>query len=174
MGRLLLLLSLPAAAVPLLAVAPAAAQQRPAVAAPGAQSGHPAEDYRQAAELFRAGRHEEATYLFYRGQLRFRVNLTARPGLAPDGDPALFASLSEVVGRPINEWAFGDVPALAATLDRVLAWQAGNDDPFTLKAEFSAAHAQVRAGLEGLKVQVLRERESIRAQRRANGLPNRS
>ena len=51
--------------------------------------------------------------------------------LRPDADPALFASLSEVVGRPINEYAFGDIPALAATIDRVLAWHAANDDPFT-------------------------------------------
>ena len=130
-------------------------------------------DYRRASELFGAGRREEASYWFYRGQFRYRVHLEARPSLDPSGDPALFASLNETLGRPINEWAFGDLPALAATLDRVLEWQAANDDAFTPKAEFVAAHEEVRAGLEALKAHVLAERDAIQAQRKANGLPNR-
>jgi hypothetical protein len=139
-----------------------------------ALAGHPFEEYRHAAELFRQGDREQAVFLFYRGQLRARIHLAARPELPRDGDPALFASLSEAVGRPINEWAFGDIPALAGILDRVLAWHAANDDPFTPKSRFGAAHAEVRRGLAGLRRQIVAEQESIRAQRRANGLANRS
>ena len=152
----------------------AMAQPNPSATAESLTAGHPAEDYRRAADAFRAGRRDEATYLFYQGQFRYRVHLKARPGLQPDGDPALFASLNEALGRPINEWAFGDVPSLAATIDRVLAWQAANEDPFTPKASFAAAHAEVRSGLASLKAQVMAERDTIKAQRRANGLPNRS
>ncbi len=159
-------------ALAFVAVSGALAHGRPPSGPPSGP--HPSEDYRRAADLFKRGQRGEAVYWLYRGQLRYRVHLAARPGLPPDGDPALFASLSEVVGRPINEWAFGDIPALAGTLGRVLAWHAANDDPFTPKAQFGSAHAQMRAGLEGLRSQVLAEQDQIRTQRRANGLPNRS
>lgn len=151
-------------------VAGQAARAQPA----SGQAGHPAEDYRRAADLFRRGQRDEATYWFYRGQLRYRIHLAARPELKADGDPALFASLGEVVGRPVNEWAFGDVPGLARTLDRVLAWHAANDDPFTPKARYGPAHASVRAGLEALRRDSLAGQDRIRAQRTANGLANRN
>jgi hypothetical protein len=137
-------------------------------------SGHPAEDYKRAITLFQDGQREQAVYWFYRGQLRYRIHLRAHPELRPDGDPAVFASLSETVGRPINEYAFGDIPALAATINRVLAWHQANDDPFTPKARYPAAHAEISAGLEGMRTQILVQQDQIRAQRRAHGLPNRS
>jgi hypothetical protein len=135
---------------------------------------HPAGDYRHAATLFEAGRRDEAVCWFYRGQLRARIHLLARHDLPPDRDPAVFASLNEVVGRPINEYAFGDIAALLAVIDQVLAWHAANDDRFTPKARFAAAHEQVTAGLVRLRAQTLAQQASIVAQRRANGLPNRT
>lgn len=137
-------------------------------------AGHPVEDYQRASALFREGKGDEATYWFYRGQLRARIHLAARPDLPPDGDPALFASLNETVGRPINQWAFGDVPGAVATIRRVLAWHSANDDPFTPKAQFPAAHVRVHAGLEGLVAKMLADQDRIREQRKANGLPNRT
>lgn len=103
-----------------------------------------------------------------------RIHLAARPDLPPDGDPALFASLNETVGRPINQWAFGDVPGAVAIIRRVLAWHSANDDPFTPKAQFPAAHVRVHAGLEALVAKMLADQDRIREQRRANGLPNRT
>ena len=151
-----------------LAAAPIAAPAR-------AQSGgHPAEEYKRAAGLFRAGQRDEAVYWFYRGQYRFRVHLTARPNLPPDGDRALFASLSESVGRPINEYAFGDIPQLLRTLDRVIAEARATDDPFTPKSEFAAAHQRTLSGLQSMRDDIDRTRDQIRAQRLKNGLPNRT
>ncbi|MBN9062583.1 MAG: hypothetical protein BGP06_18155 [Rhizobiales bacterium 65-9] len=135
---------------------------------------HPAEDYRRAANLFRSGRRDEAVYWLYRGQYRYRVHLAARPGLARDGDPALFASLSESVGRPINEYAFGDLPALLAILDRVIAEARAEDDGFTPKAQFPGAHRGTLAGLAALRDQIDWSRDAIRAQRLRNGLSNRN
>lgn len=143
-------------------------------AQPGLPAGHPVEDYQRAAALFGAGEQNEATYWFYRGQLRARIHLAARSDLPPDGDPALFASLNETIGRPINEWAFGDVPGAVATIRRVLAWHAANDDPFTPKAEFPAAHLRISGGLDDLAARMLADQDRIGEQRRANGLPNRS
>jgi hypothetical protein len=135
---------------------------------------HPAEYYRRAARLFEAGRKDEAVFVFYLGQLRYRAHLKARPGLKPDGDPALFASLSEVVGRPLNEYAFGDIPALAASLDAVLAYDAANPDRFTAPGEFAVVYAEQHKGLESLRAQIVRDAASIRETRRKNGLENRN
>src|SRR5262245_1763464 len=70
----------------------------------GIEQNHPAAYYILASKLFAEGKKEEAVFWFYAGQLRYRFYLKAMPGLDPSGDPALFASLSETVGRPLNEY----------------------------------------------------------------------
>jgi hypothetical protein len=77
-----------------LVAAPASAQQSREQVASGLNGQNPAIYYQSAMTLFRAGRREDATFIFYLGQLRYRTHLAARPELKPDGDPALFGSLS--------------------------------------------------------------------------------
>lgn len=134
---------------------------------------HPAELYKRAVDLFGQGRADEAVFWFYAGQLRYRFHLAARPDLPRDGDPALFASLSESVGRPINEWAYGDPDALVAILDRVLAWDAETPNAFISKEEFPAALERTRTGLAQLRDMIARQKQDILRQRTENGLPNR-
>ncbi len=83
------------------------------------------------------------------------------------------ASLNETVGLQINEWLGGDPDDWVAAMDCAIAWAEGEDDPYTPQAEFPAAHAEVLAGLVGLRDGVASDPEAIRAQRTANGLPNR-
>jgi hypothetical protein len=139
----------------------------------GIESQHPAVYFVLARKLFEAGRKDEATFWYYAGQLRYRFYLKATPGLDPSGDPALFGSLSEVIGRPINEWAFGDLDALRATLDRVLAWDDRSPNGFTAKDRHRAALDETRAGLRGLIAHIRDNAGSIRQQRATNGLENR-
>ncbi|MEO1746017.1 MAG: hypothetical protein AAFR13_05750 [Pseudomonadota bacterium] len=134
---------------------------------------NPFDQIQRAAELFGAGKRDEATYLYYVAQLRVRIYLEARPDLDPSGEPALAGALFDVVGRPINEWAFGDVDAVIAVMDRVLAWHAANDDQVTPKASNAQAHLTIVEGLRSFRDQIAADPEGIRAQRRANGLPNR-
>jgi len=136
---------------------------------------HPAGYYKKAMELFGAGRRDDAVFIFYLGQLRYRVHLQARMGeLKPDADPALFGALSETVGRPINQYAFGDIPALAKTLDTVLAWDRANPDSFTPPARYPAAYVTVRSGLSKMRGQLIEQAPAIRAERTKNGLENRN
>jgi hypothetical protein len=137
----------------------------------GIEAKHPAAYYALAKRLFENGEKDEAVFWFYVGQLRYRSYLASYPNLKPDGDPALFGALSEAIGRPINVYAFGDIPALAATIDRVLAWDAAHPDAFTPKG---SAREQVRQGLLGMKTQVLATQDQLRASRSANGLENRA
>jgi hypothetical protein len=134
---------------------------------------HPAAYYQAAAELFFAGQRPDAVFLFYLGQLRFRTHLAARPNLPPDRDRAVFASLSESVGRPINEWAFGDVFGLVRTLDAVLTYDAQSPDAFTRPAEFPVPTRDIRAGLRVMRDELIRRADDIRRERAARGLANR-
>jgi hypothetical protein len=156
-----------------LAAGPALAQQSREQIAAGLNGQNPAAYYQSAMTLFRAGRREEATFIFYLGQLRYRTHLAARPELPPSGDPALFGSLSEVVGRPINEWAFGDLPAALRTIDAVLAYDARDPDTFTPPDQFKAAHNSTREGMRGFRRQMAAQAQDIKRQRTANGLENR-
>lgn len=132
------------------------------------------QNYQRAAEFLRQGSPDEAIYWFYRGQLRFRIYLLAHPEEPPDRGRALFSSFQEVIGGPVNRYAFCDIPALVKVCDQVLAWHAANDEPSVPKALYAAAHEQARSGLERLRDKVAAERDSIREQRTKNGLPNRT
>ena len=146
LGRLLALLI--AAIVP--AFGSGAAMAQGPVANPSAvqelAGQHPAEYYKRAGELFKEGKKDDAVFIFYLGQLHFRTLLLAKPGGDPTGDPAIFASLSQVIGKPINQYAFGDIPALARTIDAVLAYDTANPDKFTSPTEFAKIHTGVRDG----------------------------
>ena len=134
---------------------------------------HPAEYYKRADELFKAGNKDDAVFVFYLGQLRYRTFLLAKPGGDPTGDPAIFASLSQVTGKPINQYAFGDIPGLAKTIDAVLAYDTAHPDTFISPTEFAKIHADVRNGLTAMKTKMLAETDRIKADRVKNGLDNR-
>ncbi|HYJ52855.1 MAG TPA: hypothetical protein VEW04_06760 [Allosphingosinicella sp.] len=134
---------------------------------------HPSFYYVLAQRLFAADRRDEAVFWFYAGQLRYRIRLSCHPDLRPDTEPALFGSLHETVGRPINEYGFGDLPALIATLERVLAWDAETRNGFEPKAACASQIAEQREGLGQLIRQLRDNGANIRRDRAANGLPNR-
>jgi hypothetical protein len=147
----------------LLALAPITAPAEPAATA------HPAEMMQYAATVFSAGDQEEGVFWFYLGQLRYRAYLTANPDTDPSGDPAVFSSLMATLGPAINEWAFGDIPQLAGTIDSVLDFDARNPDPSLP----GWAVQETRAGLQDMRDQILAQEAEIQAQREANGLANR-
>jgi hypothetical protein len=134
---------------------------------------HPSFYYVLAQRLFAANRKDEAVFWFYAGQLRYRIRLSCHPDLRPDIEPALFGSLQETVGRPVNEYGFGDPPALVATLERVLAWDAATHNGFEPRTACATQIAQQREGLGQLIRHARENGDEIRRQRTANGLPNR-
>lgn len=136
---------------------------------------HPASYYVYAARLFSEGKKkDEAVFWFYTGQLRYRFHLKANPNLPPSGDPALFASLSETVGRPINEYAFGNIGDLTKQIDRALKWDEDTPNGFTSKQKFKAIYDDNRKGLQSMRAQVESQAQIIREQRAKSGLENRN
>jgi hypothetical protein len=141
----------------------------------GIENQHPSYFYILAGKLFASGKKDEAVFWFYAGQLRYRVYLLVnKDKLKPSGDPAVFASLSEEIGRPINEYAFGDIPQLAKTIDAVLAWDKSHSNPLTPRDKYRSEYRQIVAGLIHMRDEVVRNADSIRKTRAANGLENRS
>lgn len=134
---------------------------------------HPSFYYILAKRLFDAGRRDEAVFWMYAGQLRYRIRLACHPDLAPDTEPALYASLHETVGREINEYAGGDPAAWAAAIERARTWDAEARNGFEPKAACTRAIAEQREGMGQLIAQLRANPDAIRRERAAHGLPNR-
>lgn len=134
---------------------------------------HPAAYYVLASKLFDRGDQDDAVFWFYAGQLRYRTHLACNPDLAPDGDPALFGALSEVIGGEINRYAFGDLDVLKATIDRVVEWDGATQNRFTPIDKCARQHADILAGLINLKTYISENADQVRSERTANGLENR-
>ncbi len=134
---------------------------------------HPLALFEAAIEHFDDGHRAEGVYLFYLAQLRWRRFIAARPDLPPDQDRALFASLHDVFGRPINEWAFGDIDWFVALLRDLDAWDAATPDVPTPIERFPGVHAESRAGFVSFIDMIEDEADDIRANRLRNGLENR-
>lgn len=150
----------------------------------GFESRHPADSYVWALELFELGRRDEAVFMFYLGQLRWRIHMVANPQFSPGNEPAIFGGVTWDVGEVLNRYVFGDIPVMARTIQAVLDFDAAYPDRFTTNPAIAgvrnarpatARHRQeVRQGLANLRKRMLDEAETIRSKRREGGLENRN
>ena len=136
----------------------------------GIEHEHPLAAFELSKRLWEAGRKDEAVFFFYLGQLRFRARLLANPNGDPTGGRALFDALMSAMGPPINQYAFDDIPALLATIDRVIAWDDGHADDYAPPR----TREEAKVGLKKMRADVVSRQDEIRRTRSENGLPNRS
>ncbi|HLS18908.1 MAG TPA: hypothetical protein VK090_03785 [Paracoccaceae bacterium] len=132
---------------------------------------HPSALYVLASRLLAEGKGQEAANWMYAGQLRYRFMLAVPDASA--NDRILFSSLTEQVGRPVNEYIAGDPDEWIAAMRWALDWDAAIENQATSKTEHAAELAEVRSGLERLISTVDASRDEIRRERTANGLENR-
>lgn len=145
--------------------------QSPAQLKKDLEAKHPAAYYMLATKLFKdSTTKQEGLFWFYVGQIRYRYFLAANPDLPPDSDPALFASLSEVVGRPINEYAGGVPDVWIAEINHALEWDTAHDNGFTPKTKSPDKYRQIRAALGAMRDQLAAMKEKLPEMRRKNGL----
>ena len=120
---------------------------------------HPATYFVLAERLLAMGEKDEAVFWFYVGLIRYRSYLVVPQC---EGEGARFLDLWEKVERPINDHAFGDVPALAAAIGRALVWDDMHADPYAPKG---TARDQVRSSLRRMKAELLTRRDALRPAR---------
>src|SRR5258708_21562527 len=129
----------------------------------GIENQHPAYFYYLAKKLFAAAQKDDAVFWFYAGQLRYRVYLAVnKDKLDPSGDPAVFSELSEEIGRPINEYAFGDIPQLAKTIDAVIAWEQSHNIALNPHDVHKSQYDLIVSDLTQIREQLLQPPATIR------------
>ncbi|WP_421950383.1 hypothetical protein [Pelagibacterium sp.] len=131
---------------------------------------HPSGYYVLASRLYDRGDRDEAVFWFYAGQLRYRTHLACNPDLPPDGDPALFSALSDVIGSEINFYAFGNLDLLLETIDAVIEWDQSTPNGYAPDADCSTSRIDVLAGLRQLQTHIAENIDEIRAERISSGL----
>ena len=122
----------------------------------GIEKQHRAYFYVLAMKLFKVGRKEDAVLWFYAGPLRYRVYLKVNEG------------------RPLNEYAFGDIPQLVKTIDAVIAWDRSHSNQLTPHDKRRSQYDEIMFGLAKLRDETVRNADSIRKARSAAGLENRN
>jgi hypothetical protein len=142
-----------------------------------------------AIRLFDLGQKDEAVYWFYSAQYRGRLfsaildqDKAAGIGSPEFELPAAFASFNALAGDYINSYAFGDVPKLEQTLAKVE--DEGKSLPemeeiypkvhFIAKDKWSEKNERVSKGLAGFLSYVKANEDSIKQQRRKNGIDDKA
>jgi hypothetical protein len=82
--------------------------------------------------------------------------------------------MMEMIGRPINEWAGGDVDGWIASMQAALDWDSAQPNAFTDKLAHPAEYQAVRKGLGDLIASIEQQRNDIPDERARNGLQNRA
>ncbi|MEW7864552.1 hypothetical protein [Aeromonas diversa] len=131
---------------------------------------HPVTYIQLAAELFNQGKKDEAVVWYYVGQMRYRAHLMANPDLEPSGEPALYSSLMQVVGQPINEYAGSDADNWERLITKAIAWNAEHENAFTPKSRFPEIYREVEDNFMEFKKYVAENKADIIKARKENGL----
>ncbi len=114
-----------------------------------------------AARAFEEKTKRDGLFWFYVGQLRWRFHMAVNPDLDPSGEPAAFAALMYSLGEPMNRFAGSDPDMWIQVIDEAFAWDAGNPNGFTSKAEHTAEYQDIRRGLDELKTHISENRQEL-------------
>jgi len=111
---------------------------------------HPAGYFLLAQRTFIEKRTDEAIKWLYVAQIRYRSYLTAFPDLEPSGDPAMFDSLMEVIGRPINMYAGQNIANWIQQIKNAAVWHDQNPYPVFSKTTYHKAYEKNLKGMQSL------------------------
>jgi hypothetical protein len=167
---LALVATLAAAATPQPVLMPGDFEGKPAAQIETLLEGaHPASILIYAAKLWGSGKADESVKWYYIGQLRYRFYLEAVPQ-QEDGDPALYASLRQNIGEPINLYAGGDLARWRGQLRGALDWDAAHANTFLPKEKHATELAAARATLEKMIAYIDTNAKTLMEQREASGI----
>ncbi|WP_304343117.1 hypothetical protein [Chryseobacterium koreense] len=114
---------------------------------------HPSQYYDEMAIFLSAKKYNEAVFLFYLGQMRYKFYNSANPNYQPGNDGALFASLKTVLGEPVNLFARTNSENFSRILSLVKEYYKNNDYKFySKKNNVEKYNAQIKNIEELIKI----------------------
>ena len=129
---------------------------------------HPSGFFKEAGKRFTAGEKNDAAFLFYLGELRYKYYLSANPNFQPDGEPAVYSSLQSSLGEEINYSLNDSVDNYISIMDSVISWDKSHDFIFFSKSKFPEKHQEILNGLIELRQYVFDNKEDIIKQLKEN------
>jgi hypothetical protein len=141
--------------------------------------------YVAAIRLYDLGHKDEAVYWFYTAQYRARVftSILDNENVGGIGSEAFelkqaYVAFNQLAGKYINGYAFGEVPKLEKTLLKVVdegrsSQKYGDVYPkvkFVEEAKWADKNEEVSKGLSGLVEYIRTNVDSIKQQRKKNGI----
>ncbi|MEN9907690.1 MAG: hypothetical protein RLZZ540_831 [Bacteroidota bacterium] len=129
---------------------------------------HPVSFFEEAGKYYKNGNVNESALLFYVGQLRYRYYILAHPDTKPDGDKAIFASLTNVLGQEINYKLGENVENYIKIVEATIDYSKQSDYQFYSIKESPVNYEKVINGLIGLKNHLVANKEQFIAKRKEN------
>lgn len=93
----------------------------------------PVDYFLQAAEMFDKGRYNDASFLYYVGDLRYRYYNSVNPKYSKSDDGALHSSFNYVLGEPVGYYLRANVDNFIEILKKCSDYQSTNDYHFYSK-----------------------------------------
>ena len=124
---------------------------------------HPSEFIVEASNLFDKGKKNEASFLFYLGQLRYRYYIGAKPNIK-SSDKETYNALQMVAGSIINVHLGQHFDTYLHVIDLVLAWDNTHDFIYYSKTKKPEIQSQVVKGLIDYKQYLIDNKEKIQEQ----------
>jgi hypothetical protein len=132
---------------------------------------NPVNYYIYSQQLFQAGRKDQALQWFYAGQLRYRFLLRTTAGNGKSGGAALFDSLLEEFGPPINHYGASNPQNWAKQIDAALQWDASNPNGYTSKTRYARQLHDVREGLVNFRAYIVAHADELKKKAEATPAP---
>jgi hypothetical protein len=90
----------------------------------------PVSYFEKAAELIEKGQYNDASFLFYVGNLRYRYYNSSNPKYSVSGDGALLTSFHYLLGEPLGYYLRSNADNFIGLLQKSVDWHLTNDYEF--------------------------------------------
>ncbi len=128
---------------------------------------HPFEFMKEAANFYAKDKLNDAGFLFYLGQLRYKYYISANPDVK-DADKALFASLQSNIGMEINFALGANLDNYLSIIDHVISWDEKHDYKFYSKTKSPDNHKEILDGLIKLRKYIVENKTELNQARKDN------
>lgn len=135
-------------------------------------SKHPSAYIHLARELFERGKKDEAARMYYVGQIRYRAYINTLSEAEAQTEEEAYEQLKATIGDDINQYAAQDLDNWVQLLDSAVEWHHQHPNEFLPKDKFTLLYEITIYNFNKLRDYVADNKEFIRQQRAAQGLPN--